>query len=76
MFQSSSTSRLRDLRRLSRAMVVALVCALGAAVLVALALGDSAPWAVKIPVAMVGGGTIGLIGAGYAVLGTENEEEG
>jgi hypothetical protein len=76
MFPSSSTPRLRDLRRLSRAMVVALACGLGAAVLVALALGDSAPWAVKIPVAMVGGGTIGLIGAGYAVAGTENDEEG
>lgn len=59
----------------SRAMVVALVCGVGAAVLVAIALGDSAPWAVKVPIAMVGGGTIGLLGAGYAELGGENEED-
>jgi hypothetical protein len=58
---------------LSRSLLVALVSGLGAAILVAIALGDSAPWAVKIPVAMVGGGTIGLIGAGYAQLGSENE---
>jgi hypothetical protein len=60
--------------RLTRGVWIALLGGLGAAVLVAIALGDSAPWAVKIPVALVGGGTIGLIGAGYAELGSENEE--
>jgi hypothetical protein len=54
--------------------LLALLCGLGAAVLVAIALGDSAPWAVKIPVALVGGATIGLISAGYAYAGTEKDE--
>lgn len=62
------------LPHLSRAMLVALLGGVGAAVLVAIALGDSAPWAVKVPVALVGGGTIGLLGAGYAAVGTENDE--
>lgn len=59
---------------MSHAMLIALLSGVGAAVLVAIALGDSAPWLVKVPIALVGGGTIGLIGAGYAALGTENED--
>jgi hypothetical protein len=59
----------------SRALVVALLCGAGAAVLVAIALGDSVPWPVKVPIALVGGGTIGLLGAGYAELGRENEDD-
>jgi hypothetical protein len=60
---------------LSRPVVIALLGGLGAAVLVAIALGDSAPWAVKVPVALVGGATIGLLGLGYATMGSENEED-
>ena len=62
------------LPRLSRALVVALLGGVGAAVLVAVALGDSAPWVVKIPVALLGGGTIGLLGAGYSEVYRENDE--
>jgi uncharacterized membrane protein (Fun14 family) len=58
----------------SRATLVAILGGLGAAVLVAIALGDSAPWAVKVPVALVGGATIGLLGLGYAAAGSENQE--
>lgn len=60
---------------LSRAVVIAVLTGLGAAVLVAIALGDSVPWAVKIPVAGVGGATIGLLGLGYATAGSENDED-
>ena len=73
MHSTHHDNRRPHLPQLSRSLLVALVSGLGAAILVAIALGDSAPWAVKIPVAMVGGGTIGLIGAGYAQLGSENE---
>ncbi len=57
-------------------MVVALLGGLGAAVIVFIALGDSAPWVVKMPIALVGGGTIGLLGAGYAAMGSEDDEDG
>jgi len=63
------------LPQLSRSMLVAVLTGVGAAVLVAIALGNSAPWLVKILVALVGGATIGLIAAGYAALGSENEED-
>ena len=66
---------MRHLRHPSRSMVVAVLCGIGAAVIVCIALGDSAGWAVKVPIALVGGATIGLIGAGYAELGRENEED-
>jgi len=59
---------------LSRAMVVAVLGGVGAAILAFIAMGDSAPWFVKAPVAMICGGTIGLIGAGYAALGSEHED--
>ena len=55
-------------------MLLALLSGVGAAVIVSFALGDSVSWPLKIPIALVGGGTIGLIAAGYAALGTENEE--
>ena len=59
---------------LSRAMLLAVLGGVGAAVIVYIALGTSAPWFVKVPIAMVGGGTIGLLGAGYAALGSEDDE--
>ncbi len=74
MTSIDNSRRRNHLPHLPRSIWVALIGGLGAAVLVAIALGDSAPWAVKIPVALVGGATIGLIGAGYAQIGTENEE--
>jgi amino acid transporter len=74
MHRTQASSLRSALLHLPRALLLALLTGVGAAVIVAIALGDSVPWMVKIPVALVGGGTIGLIGAGYAALGSENEE--